>query len=465
MSRTPEYTTPPAIPPRRPSTWRSTPGPGPPSTPTPIYAVVPDSPRPVVLNIAENEARQKLNECDWYWGDISRETVTDIMKDAPEGSFLVRDASDKRGEYTLTLRHGAANKLIRIGCRNGNYGFSEPYQFRSVVELIGFYQNTTLAQYNRALDIKLMNAVSRRAKVAEGTDEDPSMNVDDLKQRFLDICVERSKKCKEYDDVYLKHQKVLEEVTTHKQAIECCCQCLQIYQDHLSVAEKALENAAPQDLKTRLISLGVSAEDFVKITDGLHMNSLDASAQALLSVKNGWRDHFKSKVLNMPGGYETPVNGTGSGATSPMSTNPRSRRVYKPLVFPPALPHEDETTWYLPGVSREEAQSMLREKPDGTFLIRNSSQKGTLALSVICDHKVNHCKLMKYAQGYGFDENLDLFPTLRDFVLHYARNMLQDRNQTLNTTLAYPVRLPEYTSLTNQYVVPSPSSYGSEKEE
>ncbi|CAG0926260.1 unnamed protein product, partial [Notodromas monacha] len=92
--------------------------------------------------------------------------------------------------------------------------------------------------------------------------------------------------------------------------------------NELKVAIIASSNVSLQ-LQSRLISLGVSAEDFVKITDGLHMNSLDASAQALLSVKNGWRDHFKSKVLNMPGGYETPVNGTGSGATSPMSTNPR----------------------------------------------------------------------------------------------------------------------------------------------
>ena len=84
------------------------------------------------------------------------------MKDKPNGAFLVRDAARLPGYYTLTLRKSGVNRLIRIMLRDGLYGFAEPLEFTSVVALVSFYKEHSLAPYSPKLDITLGMPVSRK---------------------------------------------------------------------------------------------------------------------------------------------------------------------------------------------------------------------------------------------------------------------------------------------------------------
>ncbi|EYB85073.1 hypothetical protein Y032_0305g1959 [Ancylostoma ceylanicum] len=102
--------------------------------------------------------------CDqiWYWGNVDKSVVSEVMQDQPEGTFMVRDASSP-GDYTLTVRFGGHTKLVRIHVYKGRCGFAlESLTHDSVVSLIEFYRTRSLKCYNAQLDVCLRYPLPRR---------------------------------------------------------------------------------------------------------------------------------------------------------------------------------------------------------------------------------------------------------------------------------------------------------------
>ncbi|XP_048352605.1 phosphatidylinositol 3-kinase regulatory subunit beta-like [Sphaerodactylus townsendi] len=103
------------------------------------------------------------------------------------------------------------------------------------------------------------------------------------------------------------------------------------------------------------------------------------------------------------------------------------------------LPHHEERMWYVGKINRTQAEDMLAGKRSGTFLIRESSQRGCYACSVVVDGDTKHCMIYKTATGYGFAEPYNLYASLKELVLHYKHTSLVQHNDSLNVTLAHPV--------------------------
>ncbi|XP_018588280.1 suppressor of cytokine signaling 3-like [Scleropages formosus] len=58
----------------------------------------------------------KLQESGFYWGPMSGKEANSLLGPEPAGTFLVRDSSDRRHFFTLSVKTASGPKNLRIQC-------------------------------------------------------------------------------------------------------------------------------------------------------------------------------------------------------------------------------------------------------------------------------------------------------------------------------------------------------------
>lgn len=419
----PEFASAPAIPPRKVSRMGST-----------AYYTL--------LEMEKDKNLMSLQDAEWYWGDIKREEVNEVLMDTVDGTFLVRDASNKSGEYTLTLRKGGANKLIKICHRNGMYGFTEPYTFHSVVDLINHFRHDSLSQYNASLDIKLLYPVSRNNQEEELAKTE---KIEKLAEKLITVNRNLTEKNKISERVSKDFNDTSSEVQTKRHALDALKELVQVFRDQTQIQEKFQSQAQPHEIK----NLEENSQLLKKRLD--KMSESCEQLEEILKQKEAYKKVLERELTTLKPEIHLLVKERDKhirwlqlrGHTIAKINQILNKNIEEPSeeceIDTDQLPHNDERTWLMPHCSRDDAERLLEGKPDGTFLIRKSRQQDKYALSVVCNGGTNHCIINETNKKLGFTEPYNIYNSLKDLVLHYATNSLEIHNDLLNTVLKYPI--------------------------
>ncbi|XP_041359097.1 phosphatidylinositol 3-kinase regulatory subunit gamma-like [Gigantopelta aegis] len=376
-----------------------------------------------------------LSQAQWYWADISRSEASEFLSDTRDGTFLVRNSSTP-GEYTLVLRKNGGNKCIKILSHGGKYGFTDPCEFASVVELVEYYQQHSLSKHNKSLDIRLLYPFRRSENswlMVEDEFDTPYTKL----QKLVTVNKRYIEKKREFDAAHEDHEILQQELQRSHLALEAMEKIEKMFEDQKLVLEDSQEEILPSSPDSTKIQQNIAYLNFrlEQLRDNTMkhkstLESINKNIQELVELFCILRPEVRETTRQRD---EIRRNVLAEGLSPEFVDGLLEDEKDGSLI------HNDKSTWFV-NTDRDMAIALLMRKPHGTFLVRPKSSGEGSALSVMCDGKVIHCEIIHIAgHGYGFTKDLCLFSSITELVIKYRRISLGVHNKGADVTLMYPV--------------------------
>ncbi|KAK6028532.1 SH2 domain protein [Ostertagia ostertagi] len=399
----------------------------------------------------------------WYWGNVDKSMVSEIMQDQPEGTFMVRDASSP-GDYTLTdkitesqcqlsvKRNGfgvrRAHKT-KLQCYNAQLDvclkYPLPRRKNSVrtVETVSLPASVSppLPAFNPDWELRLglerlriyQTSVDRAARLFDAVHEEKKM-ADDLHYEYTQAIIDLERKVKQLEDVLSTLQSCRESND------ETDLKRVHTFKANAELVEKGIKKLKEErefvvDRRARV----------AKIIEDLEQASTHAK-ERLVSCHNTRNQSYTEL-------YKKGVPKHKLGETIEHATSMLEKETMQASELLADIPLTWEPEHYLVNDPSKEAAAVLilqararllermgrHRTTDGIFLIRPSaSQTNKLVLSVLHGERVSHCLIGQTSQGWGFENGGVYFVTIGDFVRYYANASLEEHNSEIKTTLTMP---------------------------
>lgn len=178
---------------------------------------------------------------------MNRDNTNLILKGCPDGSFIVRNSTDKNphAPYTLCVMKGTFVKSIKIFKQDAEsesqltyYDIEKPCRFESVQALIDYYSRVSLKEYNHNLELKLTYGVSK-FKFGRASE----WSIDKLYLSFKEAMDKYDLLTKTCDNLEQDLSLIREDIAQKRVASEAFNKIIMIFESQLEQANSMLTNS------------------------------------------------------------------------------------------------------------------------------------------------------------------------------------------------------------------------------